>query len=57
MAKQNNNNMNMPAVNDVYTAILALAWLTVFATAIYVALVCLNYYGNEMWSFAVQAVR
>ncbi|HRT22900.1 MAG TPA: hypothetical protein P5033_02295 [Anaerohalosphaeraceae bacterium] len=56
MAKQNNN-MNMPAVNDVYTAILALAWLTVFATAIYVALVCWNYYGNEMWSFAAQAVK
>lgn len=52
MAKQ-----NVTAENDVYTAILALASLTVLATAVYVALTCWFYYGSEMWSFAVQAVR
>ncbi len=52
MAKQNTT-----AANDVYTGILALAWLTVFATAVYVSLTCWFYYGSQMWSFAVQVVR
>lgn len=52
MAKQ-----NPTAANDVYTAILALAWLTVCATTVYVSLTCWFYFGNEMFSFAVQALR
>ncbi len=48
---------NVTAANDVYTAILALAWLTVFATVVYVALTCWFYYGSEMWSFVVEALR
>lgn len=53
MAKQNNNS----AANDVYTAILGLASLTVLATAVYVAVVCYMHYGSAMWNFTTQAVR
>jgi hypothetical protein len=52
MAKQNTT-----AANDVYTAILALAWLTVLATTVYVSLTCWLYFGTEMWTFTVQAMR
>jgi hypothetical protein len=52
MAKQNNT-----AANDVYTAILALASLTVLATAVYAALTCWLYYGSGMWNFTIQAIR
>ncbi len=52
MAKQNNT-----AVNDVYTAILGLASLTLFATAVFVAVTCWMYYGSAMWNFTIQAVR
>jgi len=34
------------ASSDVYTAILALASLTVLSTAVYVALKCWMYYGK-----------
>ncbi|NLW82988.1 MAG: hypothetical protein GXY41_01075 [Phycisphaerae bacterium] len=34
------------ATSDVYTAILALASLTVLSTAVYVALKCWMYYGT-----------
>ena len=53
MAKQNNNT----AVNDVYTGILALASLTVLATAVYVAVVCYMHYSSAMWNFTLQAAR
>lgn len=32
--------------SDVYTALLALATLTVLATAVFVGLMCLKYYGT-----------
>ena len=52
MAKQNNT-----AANDVYTGILALASLTVLATAVFVAVVCYMHYGSYLWDFTIQAVR
>lgn len=52
MAKQNNT-----AANDVYTAILGLASLTVLATAVYVAVICYMHYESGLWDFAIQAVR
>jgi hypothetical protein len=45
------------AANDVYTAILALASLTVLATAVYAALTCWLYYGSGLWEFTIQAIR
>ena len=52
MAKQQNT-----ADNDVYTALLALASLTVLATAVFVAVRCLQFYDSAMWDFTIQAVR
>ncbi|MHC4237723.1 MAG: hypothetical protein ACYSOF_08905 [Planctomycetota bacterium] len=37
----------MSPSSDVYTAILALACLAVAASAVFIALTCVNYYGAD----------
>lgn len=43
--------------SDVYTGILALAFLAVLSAAVFIALTCMNYYGSDALLKIAQASR